>query len=201
MRSVAAWTWAGLLAGGVGAAEWEHAADQAVVVAAPQVLTTSPYAAATEADRAPSLTAPPAWRPRQSTAAPIGTGVTPAASALPSGVGREVSATASSLGSPTKVAPPTGIAGSPVPSYLVPRASAAPVDTRPLLGYPSHGTFVTPPTRVPGAGPAYPPPVTVYRPVVPPPPGELELGRGVWGQPVLFRPGQPIRNFFRSLTP
>jgi len=49
------------------------------------------------------------------------------------------------------------------------------------------------------------PRVRVLRPVlplVPPaPPGGYVVGRGLIGQPKLYLPGQPIRNFLRYLTP
>jgi hypothetical protein len=61
------------------------------------------------------------------------------------------------------------------------------------------------------AGPACPPPAccvpvhvhTAYRPLVPlaPMPAQFEIGRGILGQPKLYVPGQPIRNFFRYLSP
>jgi len=42
-----------------------------------------------------------------------------------------------------------------------------------------------------------------YRPVVPieSVPARFEVGRGIYGQPKLYVPNQPVRNFFRYLTP
>lgn len=46
------------------------------------------------------------------------------------------------------------------------------------------------------------PPVTAYRPLVPvaPPPPNYYLGRGIFGQPKLYVPEQPVRNFLRYLS-
>jgi hypothetical protein len=68
------------------------------------------------------------------------------------------------------------------------------------------GTGVSP---VPGLMPpsVAPRPIVTYRPVLPTPlptlpaPIAYEVGRSVWGQPTLYAPGQPIRNFLRWLTP
>jgi len=58
------------------------------------------------------------------------------------------------------------------------------------------------PARVPAASA---PRVRVLRPVIrlvpPAPPGGYVVGRGLIGQPKLYLPGQPIRNFLRYLTP
>lgn len=47
------------------------------------------------------------------------------------------------------------------------------------------------------------PPVTTFRPLVPvaPPPAQYYIGRGLLGQPKLYVPQQPIRNFLRYLSP
>ncbi len=46
-------------------------------------------------------------------------------------------------------------------------------------------------------------PVITYRPLLPviPAPGQYYLGRGVLGQPKLYVPNQPVRNFVRYLSP
>jgi hypothetical protein len=83
--------------------------------------------------------------------------------------------------------------------------------------YGAYPTTVAPPTyatpgystTVYGPQPTYPAaccqpvPRVAYRPVVPvlPMPPSYEVGRGILGQPKLFVPGQPVRNFFRYLTP
>lgn len=48
-----------------------------------------------------------------------------------------------------------------------------------------------------------PRPVVTYRPVidVAPMPPAVYTGRGLLGQPKLYVPGQPVRNFFRYLSP
>ena len=45
-------------------------------------------------------------------------------------------------------------------------------------------------------------PTTVYRPLVPmmPVPQQYYFGRGIIGQPKIYVPGQPIRNFVRYLS-
>jgi hypothetical protein len=47
-----------------------------------------------------------------------------------------------------------------------------------------------------------PPPVTTYRPLVPvaSPPPNYYLGHGIFGQPKLYVPEQPVRNFLRYLS-
>ena len=46
-------------------------------------------------------------------------------------------------------------------------------------------------------------PVVVYRPLVKvaPQPHSYIYGRGIIGQPKVYVPGQPVRNFFRYLSP
>ena len=65
---------------------------------------------------------------------------------------------------------------------------------------PGYGDAVASPSDVyrPVVAPRY-----VYRPVVPlaPMPGEFQVGQGILGQPKLYVPGQPVRNFLRYLTP
>ena len=82
-----------------------------------------------------------------------------------------------------------------------------------------HGAYAPPPTYA--AAPAYgvaggdcscqqpalvapplavqPAPVVAYRPVVPVQSG-MYVGQGAWGQPTVYLPGQPMRNFFRAIT-
>lgn len=45
--------------------------------------------------------------------------------------------------------------------------------------------------------------VVTYRPVLPviPMPGQYYVGRGLLGQPKLYVPNQPLRNFVRYLSP
>jgi hypothetical protein len=55
-------------------------------------------------------------------------------------------------------------------------------------------------------GPIAGAPQVVYRPVAPVVPAavvqtDVQVGRGVYGQPVIYRPGQPLRNAWRWLTP
>jgi hypothetical protein len=51
--------------------------------------------------------------------------------------------------------------------------------------------------------PVAPPPYVAYRPILPlaPVPETYYTGQGVLGQPKLYVPGQPIRNFLRYLGP
>lgn len=54
-----------------------------------------------------------------------------------------------------------------------------------------------------GSPPVVYPPYSVYRPVLPVAPvaSSYYVGRGVLGQPKLYVPGQPLRNFLRYLSP
>jgi hypothetical protein len=54
-------------------------------------------------------------------------------------------------------------------------------------------------TPLPPTGPH----ATVLRPILPlePLPPNYEVGRGLLGQPKLYVPGQPVRNFLRYLSP
>jgi hypothetical protein len=47
------------------------------------------------------------------------------------------------------------------------------------------------------------PATVVYRPLIPvvPMPANYQLGRGILGQPTVYVPGQPVRNFLRYLAP
>lgn len=92
--------------------------------------------------------------------------------------------------------------------------------------YPLVTTFYPPgtitPTNLPPSAPAAAPPLSVYappavpapiasgvpatfvyRPLLPvvPVPANYYLGRGVLGQPTVYVPGQPVRNFLRYLAP
>jgi hypothetical protein len=69
--------------------------------------------------------------------------------------------------------------------------------------------LAAPPASV-SALPAVPAPVAsgvpatfVYRPLLPvvPVPVDYYLGRGILGQPTVYVPGQPVRNFLRYLAP
>jgi hypothetical protein len=76
-------------------------------------------------------------------------------------------------------------------------------------------TDITPQPVLPGppVGPSCPPtativPAPVVAQVAPPPvvylrpmPATMYAGRGIVGQPKLYVPGQPLRNFVRYLTP
>ena len=48
-----------------------------------------------------------------------------------------------------------------------------------------------------------PVPQATYRPIVPlvTMPPQVEVGRGILGQPTVYVPGQPIRNFLRYFSP
>ena len=94
---------------------------------------------------------------------------------------------------------PCGGVGGVPPGYLAPTSYTGPV-----------------PTEVPAAA-VMPPPVAVPPIVVAPPVATgapagslvsfgqetypLQLGQGLWGQPVAYVPGQGVRNWFRYLSP
>lgn len=75
----------------------------------------------------------------------------------------------------------------------------------PLLLPPPPSPWSTPAVAVPAGTAVAAPgaPVVTYRPLVPviPMPGQYYLGRGVLGQPKLYVPNQPLRNFVRYLSP
>ncbi|HEY5315054.1 MAG TPA: hypothetical protein VIK18_21160 [Pirellulales bacterium] len=79
--------------------------------------------------------------------------------------------------------------------YLPP--TSAPLATAPL----GTGPLVTSPPVI--AVPACPQPTCAYRPIiaVTAMPPAYEVGRGILGQPKLYVPRQPVRNFVRWLTP
>ena len=70
------------------------------------------------------------------------------------------------------------------------------------VAYPPATQYTMPNYAVPVTGV----PQTVYRPLVPiaaAPVAQpnLQVGTGIYGQPVIYRPGQPVRNAWRWLTP
>jgi hypothetical protein len=73
------------------------------------------------------------------------------------------------------------------PTMPAPRLTPAPPASAPV--------YVLPPQPVP-------PPVTTYKPLIPvtPPPKRYYLGRGLFGQPKLYVPDQPVRNFLRYFS-
>jgi hypothetical protein len=108
------------------------------------------------------------------------------------------------------VADPTAL---PPAYYEQPAAPSAPQATVGIsqpAATPSPSSTVWPPVVLPPANaPVYAhspqmvaPPVTAYRPLVPvaPPPPSYYLGRGIFGQPKLYVPEQPVRNFLRYLS-
>ena len=86
---------------------------------------------------------------------------------------------------------PSVVVSEPAPSQL-PSSQAWPPVVFPPASAP---VYAHPPQPVP-------PPVTAYRPLVPiaPPPPQYYLGRGLFGQPKLYVPEQPVRNFLRYLS-
>ena len=79
-----------------------------------------------------------------------------------------------------------------------------------LLGTPtvtyraaSPGPLVLPPPPPLVAHPVQVGPVVTYRPLVPvvPMPSQYYVGQGLLGQPKLYVPAQPVRNFLRYLSP
>lgn len=86
---------------------------------------------------------------------------------------------------------PTG--GPPAATY-----SYAPQTT--VTQYAPAPTYAAPNYSVPVTGV----PQTVYRPVTTLPPvvrNDVQIGSGIYGQPTIYRPGQPLRNILRWLTP
>ncbi len=69
-----------------------------------------------------------------------------------------------------------------------------------VVNLPPTTTYSVPNYSVPITGV----PQTVYRPQVPLVPvvqSNVQVGAGLYGQPVIYRPGQPLRNAWRWLTP
>jgi hypothetical protein len=103
-------------------------------------------------------------------------------------------------------------AATPPASYAVHQAHYAPAaSVAPSLVYTQHSTpgatVLPPPTRytVPNfQTPVTGAPHTVFYPVAPVTPvmqSNVQVGRGIYGQPIIYRPGQPLRNALRWLTP
>lgn len=90
---------------------------------------------------------------------------------------------------PAPGAPPVTYSASPAPLLLPPPPP------------PWSTSVVAVPAGAAVAAPGVP--VVTYRPLVPviPMPGQYYLGRGVLGQPKLYVPNQPLRNFVRYLSP
>jgi hypothetical protein len=72
-----------------------------------------------------------------------------------------------------------------------------------MVSYPPPTTYSVPNYQAPITGV----PRTVYSPMVqqipvtPVAQSNVQVGAGIWGQPVIYRPGQPLRNAWRWLTP
>jgi len=83
----------------------------------------------------------------------------------------------------------------------VPPAAAGPPTVRYGASVPA--TLVLPPPPPLTAVPVQIGPVVTYRPLVPvvPMPAQYYVGQGLLGQPKLYVPEQPVRNFFRYLSP
>ncbi len=83
----------------------------------------------------------------------------------------------------------------PAPLWLPP--PPAPVVTLPAPAIATPPPPITPLAAAPSG------PVVTYRPLVPviPMPAQYYLGRGLLGQPKLYVPNQPLRNFVRYLSP
>jgi hypothetical protein len=92
----------------------------------------------------------------------------------------------------------TGGLGSSVPVPSSSRIAAAPVTSAAYLAPAPYSTPYA--TSVPYVSSSA---TTVYQPLVPivSAPPSYYVGRGVIGQPKMYVPGQPIRNFFRYLSP
>ncbi len=85
-----------------------------------------------------------------------------------------------------------------VPAASSSRIAAAPVTSASYVAPAPYSTpFATSVPYVPSSA------TTVYQPLVPivSQPASYYVGRGVIGQPKMYVPGQPIRNFLRYLSP
>jgi hypothetical protein len=92
----------------------------------------------------------------------------------------------------------TGGLGSGVPASSSSRMAAAPVTSASYVAPAPYSTpYATSVPYVPSSA------TTVYQPLVPivSQPASYYVGRGVIGQPKMYVPGQPIRNFLRYLSP
>lgn len=117
---------------------------------------------------------------------------------------------ADSVWQPTGTVAPTVLSGDWLPSRVAP-------DPRGSAHWPQPGCPTVLPLRWPvgvAATPVAPAPLlppawnaapatVVYRPLIPivPMPPNYQLGRGILGQPTVYIPGQPVRNFLRYLAP
>ena len=99
----------------------------------------------------------------------------------------------SSLSADQGVAPPTVT----TLASDVPIAAYPPTTSAPLWLPPPPAPPITPIAGAPTG------PVITYRPVLPvlPMPSQYYVGRGLFGQPKLYVPNQPLRNFVRYLSP
>jgi len=108
----------------------------------------------------------------------------------------------------TLVLKPPTVTGAPIIEYEAPGATpptAAPASSPPgvTVWRPAPvETYVQPPAILCRPAPVYQP-LTVYRPVIAlaPAPKTYVVGRGVLGQPKVYVPAQPVRNFLRWLSP
>jgi len=84
--------------------------------------------------------------------------------------------------------PPPPVTSAPFPATSVP-AMSVPLAPVPVVSAPVVPVQVAP--------------VVTYRPLVPvaPMPAQYYVGPGLLGQPKLYVPDQPVRNFFRYLSP
>ncbi len=222
MRNVVALLVACWMVCGAQGADGDGCADRAVVVSAPQVLTVSPYAASTPDPMTQNAPAETGWRAVHRDAAPVvstrkaGEGAADVTPSLLSDDGSTAAPMQNRFGAagtrvpvpgPLRLPPPPAEArtsNGAMASFVVPPPPASVYGGADRPRSPFGDTFPPTTTLAPWAGPViYPPPVVTYRPVTPAasPPAEYQLGRGVFGQPTLYLPGQPIRNFLRSLTP
>lgn len=89
--------------------------------------------------------------------------------------------------------------------HIVPVGAYAPVGSLPagtVVNYAPTTTYSVPNYNVPITGGVQ----TVYQPVTSVPMmaaanPDVQVGKGIYGQPVIYRPGQPVRNAMRYLTP
>jgi hypothetical protein len=101
---------------------------------------------------------------------------------------------------PTYSTTPIGQVGNAVPMSGMPTYNYAAPQT--VVNYPPTTTYSPVNYQVPVTGV----PRTVYSPIMQTPimpvaQSNVQVGTGIYGQPVIYRPGQPLRNAWRWLTP
>lgn len=98
-----------------------------------------------------------------------------------------------------------GVEYSVAPAAAQPQLTPTPAPA--IAGPPPSGGLILPAppaaVQVPATVYTSPEPSYAYKPLVPvvATPPTIHLGRGILGQPTVYVPGQPVRNFFRYFSP